>query len=76
MSGALLMTWLDVVIDPLTVHGDRWFLGRIYYYPEGGAYFGVPLAISLGGSLWASPRYDSFRYGTAVRRDLRSHQQA
>jgi len=48
LSGALLMTWLDVVIDPLTVHGDRWFLGRIYYYPEGGAYFGVPLSNFAG----------------------------
>ena len=42
------MTWLDVVIDPLTVHGERWFLGRIYYYPEGGIYFGVPLSNFVG----------------------------
>lgn len=48
LSGALLMTWLDVVIDPLTVHGERWFLGRIYYYPEGGIYFGVPLSNFVG----------------------------
>lgn len=48
LSGSLLMTWLDVVIDPLTVHGDRWFLGRIYYYPEGGIYFGVPLSNFVG----------------------------
>lgn len=48
LSGSLLMTWLDVVIDPLTVHGDRWFLGRIYYYPEGGIYFGVPLSNFMG----------------------------
>jgi putative membrane protein len=48
LAGALLMTWLDVVIDPLTVHGDRWFLGRMYYYPEGGIYFGVPLSNFLG----------------------------
>ena len=48
LSGALLMTWLDVVIDPLTVHGDRWFLGRMYYYPEGGIYFGVPLSNFAG----------------------------
>lgn len=48
LSGALLMTWLDVVIDPLTVHGDRWFLGRIYFYPEGGLYFGVPLSNFVG----------------------------
>jgi uncharacterized membrane protein len=48
LSGALLMTWLDVVIDPLTVHGERWFLGRMYYYPEGGIYFGVPLSNFVG----------------------------
>jgi uncharacterized membrane protein len=48
LTGALLMTLLDVVIDPLTLRGDRWFLGRIYYYPEGGLYFGVPLS-NFGG---------------------------
>ena len=48
LTGALLMTWLDVVIDPLTVLGDRWFLGRMYYYPEGGLYFGVPLSNFAG----------------------------
>lgn len=49
LSG-LLMMLLDVVIDPLAVRGDRWFLGRIFYYPEGGAYFGVPLSNFVG---WA-----------------------
>jgi putative membrane protein len=48
LTGALLMTWLDVVIDPLTVLGDRWFLGRMYFYPEGGVYFGVPLSNFAG----------------------------
>ena len=46
----LLMMLLDVVIDPLAVRGDRWFLGQIFYYPEGGVYFGVPLSNFLG---WA-----------------------
>ena len=49
LSGALMML-LDVVIDPLAVRGDRWFLGRIFYYPYGGEYFGVPLSNFLG---WA-----------------------
>ena len=44
----LLMMWLDVVIDPLAVRGDRWFLGRIFYYPEPGWYFGVPVANFVG----------------------------
>jgi putative membrane protein len=48
ITGALLMTWLDIVIDPLTVRGDRWFLGKIYYYPQGGLYFGVPLSNFAG----------------------------
>ena len=48
--GAALMTFLDVVIDPLAVRGDRWFLGRLFYYPEGGVYFGVPLS-NFGGWL-------------------------
>jgi uncharacterized membrane protein len=44
----LLMMWLDIVIDPLAVRGDRWFLGRIFYYPEPGWYFGVPTANFVG----------------------------
>jgi len=47
LAGALMMA-LDVVIDPLAVRGDRWFLGRIFYYPSGGAYFGVPLSNFAG----------------------------
>ncbi len=41
---------IDVIIDPLAVRGDRWFLGKIFEYPHGGAYFGVPLC-NFGG--WA-----------------------
>jgi putative membrane protein len=49
LSGILVML-LDAVMDPLAVRGDRWFLGRIFYYPDGGAYFGVPLSNFFG---WA-----------------------
>jgi uncharacterized membrane protein len=52
-TGAFLTALLDVVIDPLTVRGDRWFLGRIYYYPEGGIHFGVPLSNYAGWFLVA-----------------------
>ncbi|MBI3781673.1 MAG: carotenoid biosynthesis protein, partial [candidate division NC10 bacterium] len=39
---------IDVVIDPLALRGDRWFLGKIYDYPDPGIYFGVPLSNFLG----------------------------
>jgi putative membrane protein len=42
ISGLLMMI-LDVVIDPLTLLGDQWFLGNIYFYPVPGPYFGVTL---------------------------------
>jgi putative membrane protein len=48
LVAGLLMMALDVVIDPLAVRGERWFLGRIFYYPDGGAYFGVPLSNFAG----------------------------
>ncbi len=41
---------LDVVIDPVALRGDRWFLGKIYGYPDNGIYFGVPLSNFAG---WA-----------------------
>jgi putative membrane protein len=63
LSGAL-MTLLDVVIDPLAVRGGRWFLGHIFFYPEPGIYFGVPLFnfagwllvgwATVGGYVWAA----------------------
>ena len=51
LAAGLLMTALDVVIDPLAVRGDRWFLGRIFYYPAGGVYFGVPPSNFAGWAL-------------------------
>jgi uncharacterized membrane protein len=52
----ILMMLLDVVVDPLAVRGDRWFLGRLFYYPAGGIYFGVPLSNFAGWLLvgWAT----------------------
>lgn len=44
----LLMMCLDVVIDPVAVRGGQWFLGRIFYYPDGGVLFGVPLTNFAG----------------------------
>jgi len=45
---AFLFMLIDVVIDPLALRGDRWFLGKIYEYPSPGIYFGVPLTNFLG----------------------------
>jgi uncharacterized membrane protein len=42
--------FLDVVVDPVALRGSRWFLGQIFWYPQGGMYFGVPLT-NFGG--WA-----------------------
>ncbi len=46
--GALFMTGLDVIIDPVALRGERWFLGKIHEYPAGGAYFGVPISNFAG----------------------------
>src|SRR5262245_50867978 len=40
---ALFFVGIDMVIDPLALRGDRWFLGQIYYYAEPGLHFGVPV---------------------------------
>jgi uncharacterized membrane protein len=50
MVTALLYAFIDMVIDPVALRGDRWFLGKIYYYPDPGLHFGVPLANYVG---WA-----------------------
>jgi uncharacterized membrane protein len=46
----VFFVFLDVVVDPVALRGSRWFLGQIFWYPEGGLYFGVPLS-NFGG--WA-----------------------
>ncbi len=45
---AILFVLQDVLIDPVSLRGSKWFLGQIYYYPEKGVYFGVPLSNFLG----------------------------
>ncbi len=46
----LFFAFIDMVIDPVTLRGDRWFLGKIYYYPDPGVHYGVPMANYVG---WA-----------------------
>ena len=48
LLGGLAMMLLDVVIDPVSLQGEKWFLGRIYCYPERGFYFGVTAANFAG----------------------------
>jgi len=48
LTAGVLMMALDVVIDPLAVLGDRWFLGRVFFYDTPGLYFGVPISNFLG----------------------------
>ena len=47
---AFLFAFIDMVIDPVALRGERWFLGKIYYYPDPGMHFGVPFANYVG---WA-----------------------
>jgi putative membrane protein len=46
--GALLQVFLDIIIDPVALQGNRWFLGQIYGYREVGVHYGVPLSNYLG----------------------------
>ena len=48
LLGSLLQTYLDIIIDPVSLQGNRWFLGQIYGYREQGHHFGVPLSNYLG----------------------------
>ena len=45
---ALFMVMVDLVVDPLSVMGQRWFLGKIFWYDPPGPYFGVPISNFLG----------------------------
>jgi len=47
---AFLFAFIDMVIDPVALRGDRWFLGKIYFYPDPGFHFGVPFENYVG---WA-----------------------
>ena len=56
LTGAVLFMLMDVIIDPVALRGDRWFLGKIYFYGDAGEYFNIPLT-NFGG--W-------FLVGTAI----------
>jgi uncharacterized membrane protein len=48
LMAALFMVMVDTVVDPLSVRGDRWFLGKIFWYDPPGPHFGVPITNYLG----------------------------
>ena len=48
MMAALFTVMIDMVVDPLSVLGDKWFLGRIFWYDPPGPHFGVPISNYLG----------------------------
>jgi putative membrane protein len=50
LLSAFLFAFIDMVIDPVALRGDRWFLGKLYYYPDPGFHFGIPFANYVG---WA-----------------------
>lgn len=50
VTGAVLVATLGTLLEPLKLRGDRWFLGALYAYPEGGLFFGVP-PTALAGTL-------------------------
>ena len=76
LLGGVLMMLLDVVMDPAALRGDQWFLGQIFYYPNGGVYFGVPLTnfvgwlvvgvAAIGGSIYCISAAASTSAGAGV----------
>lgn len=63
----LFFTFVDIIIDPVALRGERWFLGQIYYYPEPGTHFGVPVANYIG---WAVVGFLSLRAYLPLDRKL------
>lgn len=48
LLASLFMVMIDAVVDPLSVRGDRWFLGKIFWYDPPGPHFGVPISNYVG----------------------------
>jgi len=53
LLGAAITTLMDIIIDPVTLMGDQWFLGLIYGYRQTGLFFGVPMT-NFAGWLFVS----------------------
>jgi uncharacterized membrane protein len=48
LMAALFMVMIDMSVDPLSVLGGKWFLGKIFWYDPPGAHFGVPISNYMG----------------------------
>ncbi|MGB2695596.1 MAG: carotenoid biosynthesis protein [Dehalococcoidia bacterium] len=48
LLAAIITTWVDTVIDPVTHLGRYWFLGDLYSYNSGGIHFDVPVSNYAG----------------------------
>jgi putative membrane protein len=66
LVGGAVMMLLDVVIDPVALQGDKWFLGRIYEYPYRGFYFGVTAANFAGWFLVGAASQWAFQLALRV----------
>jgi len=62
MMAALFMTMVDLALDPLCVLGDRWFLGRLFWYDPPGPHFGVPISNYLGWFFVAAVAVAMFQF--------------
>jgi uncharacterized membrane protein len=69
LLGASLQTFLDIIIDPVALQGNRWFLGQIYGYREQGMHFGVPLSNYAGWFLTSLLLVGAFQIIDARRTD-------
>jgi putative membrane protein len=69
LLGTFFMVYLDIIIDPVALKGEKWFLGRIYEYPGGGVYFGIPISNFAGWSvvgfflIWLLQKTDAWLAG-------------
>jgi putative membrane protein len=48
LASAALVVAIDTVVDPIALRGEKWFLGKIYWYPGGGEHWGVPITNYAG----------------------------
>jgi putative membrane protein len=53
LGTAVAAAILDLIVDPMSLRGDSWFMGELFAYRHGSWYFGVPWS-NFGGWMLAS----------------------